>query len=77
MPRCWIVALSDAVLTPGSPDASFGAGSGSPSVCAISYLGIQQPGHGNAALVAAGDTCMAQIREVPVATCAEHDYRVC
>jgi len=37
-------------------------GSRSPSVCAMSYLGIRQPGHGNAALVAEGDTCMARIR---------------
>jgi hypothetical protein len=28
----------------------------------MDYLGIRQPGHGNAALVAEGDTCMAAIR---------------
>ena len=37
-------------------------GSGSPSVCATSYLGIPQRGHGNAAVVAEGDTFMARIR---------------
>lgn len=62
MPCSTIAVLSAAVLTPGSPAASFGSGSGSPSVCAISYLGIRQPGHGNAALVAGGDTCMTRIR---------------
>ena len=37
-------------------------GSGSPSVWSTSYLGIRLAGHGNAALVAEGDTCMARIR---------------
>ena len=62
IPRPRMAALSDAVLTPGSPDASLGVGRDSPSVCSRSYLGIRQPGHGNAALVAKGDTCMARIR---------------
>jgi len=54
MPWWWIAALSDAVLAPGSQDASLGAGSGFPSVCAISYLGIPQPGHGNAVVAERG-----------------------
>src|ERR1700731_4522402 len=49
-------------LAPGSPEGSAGAGSGSPSVCATSYLGIRQPDHGNAALAAEGNTYMARIR---------------
>ena len=52
MPRSRIAARNAAVLLPGSPDASAALGSGSPSVCATSYLGIPQPGHGNAAVVA-------------------------
>ena len=59
MPRRRIVVLSDAVLAPGSPEASLGVGNGSPSVCSTSYLGIRQPGHDNAALVAEGDSCTA------------------
>ena len=43
---------SNHVLTPGSPEASPGAGNDSPSVCSTSYLGIPQPGLGNAAVVA-------------------------
>jgi hypothetical protein len=50
------------VRAPGSPDAAATSGSGSPSVWATSYLGIPQPGHGNAAVVAERDTCMARIR---------------
>jgi hypothetical protein len=49
MPRPRIAVLSEAVLAPGSPEASLGSGRGSPSVCATSYLGIPQPGLGNAA----------------------------
>ncbi len=41
MPRPRIAFFNAAVLAPGSPDASPGSGSGSPSVCATSYLGIQ------------------------------------
>ena len=52
MPRSRIAVLSTAVLTPGSPEASPGSANGSPSVCSTSYLGIPQPGHGNAAVVA-------------------------
>ena len=59
MPCSRIAVLRAAVLTPGSPEVSPGSGNGSPSVCSTSYLGIRQPGHGNAALVAEGDTCMA------------------
>ena len=57
-----IAASSNTVFAPGSPDASRGAGNGSPSVCAMSYLGIPQPGHGNAGVVAEGDACMARIQ---------------
>jgi hypothetical protein len=46
MPRARLAVLSEAVLAPGSPKASLGSGRGSPSVCATSYLGIRQPGHG-------------------------------
>src|ERR1700676_2729145 len=59
MPRPRIAALSNVVLTPGSPDAAPGVGNGSPSVCSTSYLGIPQHGHGNAAVVAEGNTSMA------------------
>ena len=52
MPRSRIAARNTAVLLPGSPNASAASGSGSPSVCARSYLEILQPGHGNAAAVA-------------------------
>src|SRR5207247_7923751 len=48
MPRSRIAPFNAAVLAPGSPDASPGSGNGSPSVCSTSYLGISQPGHGNA-----------------------------
>jgi hypothetical protein len=61
IPRSTIAALSDAVLVPGSPVASPGSASGSPSVCSTSYLGIRQAGHGNA-FVAEGDTLMTRIR---------------
>jgi hypothetical protein len=44
MPRPRIAVLSEAVLAPGSPEASLGSGRGSPSVCSTSYLGISQPG---------------------------------
>jgi hypothetical protein len=47
----WIAGLSCAMV-----------GSGSPSVCAMPYLWIPQPGHSNAAVVAEADTCMARIR---------------
>ena len=49
IPRSAIAALRESVLVPGSPVASPGSASGSPSVCSTSYLGIRQPGHGNAA----------------------------
>jgi hypothetical protein len=62
MPLATIAVRSAAVLLPGSPEASATSGSGSPSVCARSYLGIPQLGHGNAAVVAEGDACMARIR---------------
>src|SRR5947199_8684480 len=52
MPRSRIAFLSAAVLAPGSPDASPGSGTGAPSVCSTSYLGIPQPGYCNAAVVA-------------------------
>lgn len=55
MPWARMAVLSDAVLTPGSPEAKQGSGSASPSVCSTSYLGIRQAGHGNTALVAPGD----------------------
>jgi hypothetical protein len=46
----------------GSPVASCArVGSGSPSVCETSYLGIRQPRYGEAALAAEGDTFMARI----------------
>ncbi len=61
MPRSRTDALSDAVLAPGSPEASQDSGSGAPSVCSTSYLGILKPGHGNAAVVAEGDPCVACI----------------
>ena len=62
-PASAIACSSAARWIPGSPVAACArVGSGSPSVCETSYLGIRQPGHGNAALVAGGDTCMAQIR---------------
>jgi hypothetical protein len=73
---CRIVASSQRVRAPGSPAASVASGSGSPSVCSTSYLGIPQLGHGNAAVVAEGDACMAKF-EVPVATRFEQDCRVC
>jgi hypothetical protein len=50
MPCPRIAALSNAVFPPGSPDASLGSASGSPSVCSTSYLGIPQPGPGYAAV---------------------------
>jgi hypothetical protein len=59
IPRVAIALRSAAVCAPGSPVSSAISGSGSPSVCETSYLGIPQPGHGNAAMVAEGDTCMA------------------
>ena len=62
IPRSTIAALSDAVLVPGSPVASPGSASGSPSVCSTSYLGIPQTGHGSAASVAERSTCMTRIR---------------
>ena len=65
IPRSTIAVLSEAVLVPGSPVASPGSASGSPSVCSTSYLGIRQPGHGNAAVVAVGATCMARISRCP------------
>jgi hypothetical protein len=46
MPRSRIAAFNAAVLAPGSPDASPGSGNASPSVCAMSYLGIPQSGQG-------------------------------
>ena len=45
MPCSRIAVLSKAVFAPGSPDASQGAGRGSPSVCSTSYLWIRQPRH--------------------------------
>jgi hypothetical protein len=62
MPLAMMDALSCAAAMPGLPEASAGAGSGSPSVWATSSLGIRQPGHGNVALVAEGDTSVARIR---------------
>src|SRR5438552_837508 len=64
------------VAAPGSPPASAGSGNGAPSVWATSYLGIPQPGHGNAALVAEGALAWPEF-EVPVATRFEQDTRVC
>ena len=46
------------------------------TVCWTSYLGIPQPGHGNAAVVAEGDTCMARIRSA-LAPRFEQDCCVC
>jgi hypothetical protein len=76
MPCPRIAVLSKVVFTPGSPEASPGVGKGSPSVCSTSYLGIPQLGHGNGAVVAEGDACMARI-DVLVATRFEQNCRVC
>ncbi len=46
---------------PESPDAPATSGSDSPSVYATCNLGISQAGHGNAAVVAEGDTSMVGI----------------
>src|SRR5580704_16242120 len=62
IPLATIAARKAAVLLPGSPDASAASGNGSPSVDAMSYLGIPQPGHSNAAFVPSGDACMTRIR---------------
>jgi hypothetical protein len=59
--------LTEPVSEPrGSPVVSWArVGSGSPSVCTTSYLGIPQPGHGNDAVVSEADFCMAGIRAAP------------
>src|ERR1700704_5824423 len=74
MPRVEIADFRRAAFAPGSPAASAGAGNGAPSVCTTSYLGIPQPGHGNAALVAEGALAWPEF-EVPVATRFEQDTR--
>jgi hypothetical protein len=61
IPCAAIAERRSTVRRPGSPEAVVAFGSGSPSVCATSYLGIPQLRHGNAAVVAEGDTCMAGI----------------
>jgi hypothetical protein len=76
IPCAAIAERSSTVRRPGSPEAVVAFGSGSPSVCATSYLEIRQPSHGNAALVVGGDTCMAKF-QVPVTTRFEQDCRVC
>src|SRR6266852_7419839 len=43
MPYSRIAVLSEAGLTPGSPEASPGVGRGSPSVCSTSHLETPRP----------------------------------
>jgi hypothetical protein len=44
IPLARIEVMSDTVFAPGSPVACAVSGSGAPSVCSTSYLGIPQPG---------------------------------
>jgi hypothetical protein len=57
IPLATIAARNAAVLLPGSPDASAASGNGSPSVDAMSYLGIPQSGHAAAAFAARPGSC--------------------
>jgi hypothetical protein len=69
-------ALRISVAAPGSPEASLGAGSGSPSVCWMSYLGIPQPITATP-LWSQRATPAWPESEVPVATRFEQDCCAC
>jgi hypothetical protein len=77
MPSPRIAVLSEAVLVPGSPEASVGSGRGSPSVCSTSYLGIRQPVTATPAVGGRGRHFHGPNSRVPVATRFEQDCRVC